>query len=457
VTQQFTATVAGTSNSNVNWSVPGPAFGTITTGGLYTSPDAIPAPPGLNVTATSQADPTQSGTASVSISAGGPAVNQAPQSSPIELGTSGGNANDKTVTGSGGFCCSGTLGALVTRNGTDFILSNNHVLARSDQAKPGEPITQPGLVDNSCMPAATVANLSQAVTLQNANGMAPVDAALAQVVPGAVDPTGAILQLGPVTCAGAQPAPPSSTLIAAAVGMPVAKSGRTTGLTCGAISEIGVDAVKVQYQTACGSKTTFTVTFNNQIVIQNQASNFGNAGDSGSLIVNADTSQPTGLLFGGDSTTGITVANPIQDVLAALPDPSNQALPTIVGDNVTHAVAACTGSSGPAVSAANPAARGVRPAQAEIARAKAAKASHLAEFTADPSVLGVGVGAGDNAGEAAIVVFVERGKLHQPIPASLDGVRTKVMTIGPIRAFGGPICPTADATDIVRSKLTSLR
>jgi hypothetical protein len=80
----------------------------------------------------------------------------------------------------------------------------------------------------------------------------------------------------------------------------------------------------------------------------------------------------------------------------------------------------------------------------------------LGELTADPAVLGVGVGAGDNAGEAAIVVFVERGKLHQPIPASLDGVKTKVITIGPIRAFGGPICPIADATDIVRSKLTSL-
>jgi len=40
------------------------------------------------------------------------------------FGVSGGNVNDH----SNAFCCSGTLGSLVTINGTKYILSNNHVL-----------------------------------------------------------------------------------------------------------------------------------------------------------------------------------------------------------------------------------------------------------------------------------------------------------------------------------------
>src|SRR5512146_1623468 len=53
---------------------------------------------------------------------------------PIKLGTSGGDLRDRTST----YCCSGTLGALVSRNGTRYILSANHVLARSSQAAIGE-------------------------------------------------------------------------------------------------------------------------------------------------------------------------------------------------------------------------------------------------------------------------------------------------------------------------------
>src|SRR2546422_765804 len=231
--QLFFASVTGTANHAVTWKVNGTVGGDATSGtidvtGLYTAPSTIPNPATVTAAASAQADPTRSGNAGGAISGGVPAVNQATQSAPIKLGPSGGNANDQ----SGGFCCSGTLGALVTRGGTDFILSNNHVLARTDLAVAGEPITQPGLVDNSCTPATPVANFTQKVKLKNnPSNIAPADAALAQVISGEVDTTGAILQLGAVTGGLAQPAPPSSTIVAPAIGMQVAKSGRTTGLT----------------------------------------------------------------------------------------------------------------------------------------------------------------------------------------------------------------------------------
>jgi hypothetical protein len=70
--QQFTATVTGNSNTAVTWVVSGAgcsgaACGTISGGGLYTSPASVPSPATLNVTATSVADPTKSASANVTV------------------------------------------------------------------------------------------------------------------------------------------------------------------------------------------------------------------------------------------------------------------------------------------------------------------------------------------------------------------------------------------------------
>ena len=70
--QKFTATVTGSSNTAVTWSLSGSGCagttcGTITTAGLYTAPSQAPLPPFVTVTATSVADTTKSGSASVTI------------------------------------------------------------------------------------------------------------------------------------------------------------------------------------------------------------------------------------------------------------------------------------------------------------------------------------------------------------------------------------------------------
>src|SRR5205823_7431957 len=64
------------------------------------------------------------------------------QGLPIKLGTTGGNSTDFTTNTSNNTitCCSGTLGSLVSKGGNLFILSNNHVLDKSDQGKVGDPI-----------------------------------------------------------------------------------------------------------------------------------------------------------------------------------------------------------------------------------------------------------------------------------------------------------------------------
>lgn len=70
--QQFKATVTGTTNTAVTWSLSGSGCagticGTISTGGLYSAPSTAPNPPFVTVTATSVADPTKSASAAVQI------------------------------------------------------------------------------------------------------------------------------------------------------------------------------------------------------------------------------------------------------------------------------------------------------------------------------------------------------------------------------------------------------
>src|SRR6202011_4840823 len=67
-TQQFTATVTGTSNTAVTWNViGGSSNGTVTNSGLYTAPATVPNPPQVSVTATSQADTSKSTPAVVTV------------------------------------------------------------------------------------------------------------------------------------------------------------------------------------------------------------------------------------------------------------------------------------------------------------------------------------------------------------------------------------------------------
>ncbi|UWZ81930.1 hypothetical protein [Occallatibacter riparius] len=70
--QLFTATVSGTTNTAVTWSVSGPgctgaACGTITSGGLYTAPATMPSIAMIQVTATSKANTSRSGTSTIAL------------------------------------------------------------------------------------------------------------------------------------------------------------------------------------------------------------------------------------------------------------------------------------------------------------------------------------------------------------------------------------------------------
>ncbi len=242
---------------------------------------------------------------------GGGTSHTAKQSPPIQLGTSGGNVNDIA----NGYCCSGTLGSLVQKGGTQYILSNSHVLAgdvvaggNGRVAQIGDDVNQPGLVDNSCSSSNTniVADVSSLSTLYPPNSTPNVDCAIAQVRSGMVRTDGAILEIGTL----------SSSTVAAYVGQPVKKSGRTTGLTRASVSGLNA-TISVGYEDECAGNS-FTKTFTGQIVVSQRHSSFLNSGDSGSLMVEDVSTNPraVGLLYAGSTNTA--VANPIGDVLSYL-------------------------------------------------------------------------------------------------------------------------------------------
>jgi hypothetical protein len=425
----FSATVTGTTDTAVNWEVAGvqggnATVGTINTAGLYTAPNVLPNPTTVVVTAVSQADTTKTGTGRVQVFQSNP--NQNAQSFPIELGTSGGNADDK----SGRFCCGGTLGSLLVRKGSFYILSNNHVLARSDQALPGELISQPGIIETNCSTVGTntVAKLTSFVNLQAAG--TNVDAAIALIEQGAVDLTGNILLLGG-TAAGSTPdagPPHQGRGILASVGKQVAKSGRTTGLTCSTVAATNL-STSVSYQTLCNGGTTFSVTYRNQISVS--GGGFSAGGDSGSLIVDQLTADPVALLYGGSDTD--TVGNPVGDVLTALADQQGNQ-PSFVGSASTHQVIGCT-LVGAAVKAAAQA--GIAVDAASLALAQRARDLHAPELLANPYIYAVGVASSlDRPGEAAVLLVVNPGQEPTPLPATIEGVATRIVAMAGVAPHG---------------------
>jgi hypothetical protein len=325
------------------------------------------------------------------------------QSRSTSFGTSGGNINDISKA----FCCSGTLGSLVSSSGSQYILSNNHVLADADQAASGEDISQPGLIDNNCRPATIVADFTVAPHLGT-----NVDAALAALRAGQMDSSGTILDIGV----------PNSSPLNASTNLLVAKSGRTTGLSCGSVQSTNT-SVKVQYQQGCNQGKKFTITYTNQVVVG--GSGFSAGGDSGSLIVSQTGKRPTALLFAGSSST--TIGNPINEVLSQLTTSLGSAVSFVGTSNPGNVTCPAAGGGSP----------GGRPSQTGSDRAAAAKEAHAQELMADPAVMGVGVGSSErNPAEAVVNIYVETGRAHGPIPAELDGVRTQIIRTDLIRAYG---------------------
>ncbi len=221
--------------------------------------------------------------------------------------------------------------------------------------------------------------------------------------------------------------------------MVVAKSGRTTGLTCASISVVSLD-VAVDYYTDCAETNHYmTKTYTNQIGIS--GNQFSDAGDSGSLVVDAANAEPVGLFFaGGVDSTGVSegVANPVTEVLNELGSQIGGTSYTFVG-TTDHPVSCLNYGNATAT-----AAQARTLASTETTRAE--QAMGQARLLVNPStgILGVASGkSSDHAGEAAVILYVDENASVN-VPATVDGVRTMVIpTTAQAVAFGSDSADTA--------------
>lgn len=214
---------------------------------------------------------------------------------PVPIGVSTGNINE---------CSAGTLAARVKdASGNVYALSNNHVYALENRAPIGSEVLQPGLVDTQCVLRGNniIGTLSRFVPINFAGGPNTVDAAIA---------LSSTTLLGNATPPGGYGIPNSATTTAT-IGQAVQKYGRSTSLTHGTITGINA-TVTVNYGSAGNA------TFVNQIVV-NSSGSFIQAGDSGSLLVTDDAdAEPVGLLFAGNNSGTMAIANRIEEVLSGL-------------------------------------------------------------------------------------------------------------------------------------------
>ncbi|HSA56118.1 MAG TPA: CARDB domain-containing protein [Gemmatimonadaceae bacterium] len=242
----------------------------------------------------------------------------------------------------------GTIGFRVKNaGGSVFILSNNHVLANSNNASIGDLTLQPGPADggstgNSAHHIGTLADF-QVINFSSSNNT--MDAAISLV--------------NPADLLGATPTDdgygaPSATIwgdanndgtfdnVANLLNVAVMKYGRTTEFTQGTITSVNA-TVAVCY--AGFIFCTKSATFTNQLLVGQ--SGFSSGGDSGSGIVTVSGKNPVGLLFAGSASQ--TILNRIDLVLNRFNvtvDPTNDAPPP--PDPVTDVAVDAVSTASPA-------------------------------------------------------------------------------------------------------------
>jgi hypothetical protein len=256
-----------------------------------------------------------------------------------------------------------------------------------------------------------------------------VDAAIAQVASRAVDPAGKILELGTRQADGTLAAGGIGISSSGGKGEPawldekVAKSGRTTGLTCASVSALDVD-VSVDYFRDCAETRPYlTKKFTGQVAVSGNA--FTDAGDSGALVVDTANAEPVGLYFaGGTDADGVSqaMANPAGEVLSELSaQVGGGASYSFVG-GADHGVS-CLNYGNNKVAAA----QGRTLADAEITKAQ--QALSVARGLVNPAagILGVAVGKSSDApGEGAVLIYTDENMVVNA-PAAVGGVRTVVI------------------------------
>lgn len=194
----------------------------------------------------------------------------------------------------------GTLGTVVYKSSTPskaYILSNNHVLADKNRGIIGDPILQPGPFDGGELVTDQIATLTDYEEINFLGGINFIDAAIAE----ADNYDDLSLDLAELTNWVGEILEPE-------IGQTVTKSGRTTAVSEGTITEFSGEFL-VDYSDDMYTWPRVYATFDDQIFTTGMSS----GGDSGSLLIEKTSGKAVGLLFAGSPT--ITAHNRISLVV----------------------------------------------------------------------------------------------------------------------------------------------
>jgi hypothetical protein len=206
----------------------------------------------------------------------------------------------------------GTLGGLVkdSVSGKTVILSNNHVLANSNDGAVGDGILQPGPHDGGADPQDQIATLTRFVEIDfSEEGENRVDGAIAA-------PLNASDVLWNTVDIGVGVPAEKRNLGDSDIGLFVHKTGRTTEHTQGYVQAVFA-TVQVKYDLF--KKANFV----DQIIVSQSPKEepFSEGGDSGSLVYDYEN-KCVGLLFagseGGEDEPARTIVNPMVYVMREL-------------------------------------------------------------------------------------------------------------------------------------------
>jgi len=246
---------------------------------------------------------------------------------PVKGGYSIGNVN----------ISAGTLGCLVYRKNEAFLLSNAHVFTpdATEEVAAAKQITQPGPYDGGSVPDDLIGLLEEYVQVKPIFSMSdcPLSKSLANTMTNTArnfrrqSRFFAFAESNDVNKIDAAIAHPTSEIddeieglghiagpdVFQLLGKVVQKSGRTTGVTSGKISQIDV-SINVSY--GVDGIIPKICAFEQQLIIESPTQ-FSQGGDSGSVIFSPN-SQVCGLLFAGNEGGTTTIANRIDNVLSAL-------------------------------------------------------------------------------------------------------------------------------------------
>jgi len=282
--QQFSATVTGTSNTSVTWSVSGigcvgTSCGSISPSGLYTAPSSVPSFAAITVSAVSVANPAKSGSASLVVqSASSVSVSVTPKSAQVASGgqlqfsaSVSGSTNPAVVWSVSGPGCSGTGCGTITAGGL--------------YTAPANLPTSPSVTIKATAIADPSASASAAVTLLAAASVS-VSPPSAQLKPGAQlqftakvsgnssalviwsisgsgcigSACGSISASGLYTAPAAAPNPPVVAVTATLLSDPTKSGSATVTITSGSVVGISISPTTAQVGISAQKQFTATVT-----------------------------------------------------------------------------------------------------------------------------------------------------------------------------------------------------